>query len=352
MIFRSHPMPRRLLSSAALCALLLTGAFVSPSLAETAGVQAMARGDYVQAVKQLSTAAKAGDPQAQLDLGLLILEGNGANRDPAQAAKWLRMAAEKNLPEAQYQLGLLLDDGQGVEKNKAEAAEWFRKAAQAGNMDASSTLAEMYLSGDGVPKDEGLAARFFQPAADQNDIDSQLALGKLYQQGLGVPKSFNDASVWFRKAAQLGSPEGRYQLAMLLLDSDPSGRNAHAPSQRTVEALKWLDDAAQQNYAPALYVLGMGKLNGIEAPLDISGGMALLQQAADQSHAPSLAQLGHIYLDGKLAPQDQVRGLMYLELAARGGDKAAARQRDDYANSPALPQARKRAQEWLDIHGL
>jgi|GEM_PF-1265524 len=351
-------MPRRYLASAALCALLFSLGATPPAQAqavstqaEIAGAQAMARGDYVQAVKQLSTAAKAGDAQAQLDLGLLILEGKGTNRDPAQAAKWLRQAADKGLAEAQYQLGLLLDDGRGVEKNKAEAAEWFRKAAQSGDIDASSALAEMYLTGDGVPKDEAMAARLFQPAANQNDIDAQVTLGKLYQQGVGVAKSYNDASLWLRKAALLGSAEGRYLLAMLLLDAEPSGRGSHAPNPRSVEALDWLRAAAHQNYAPALYALGMGRLSGVLAPLDVNGGMALLQQAADQGHGPSQAELGRIYLDGKFAPQDTVRGLMYLELAARQGDKAAAKLRDDPANTSSLGAARRRAQEWQEIHG-
>ncbi len=344
---------------AAVMAVVVPFTFPAPARAETAGAQAMARGEYARAVKELMVAAKAGNRQAQYDLGLAYRDGKGMGRDLNQAYKWIRQAADKDLPEAQFEVGQMEEDGDGTEKNVADAAEWYRKAAQHGNVPAMYALGELYRNGDddgnGVAKDEAQAIRWYRPAADKNDIDSQLALGKMYQQGLGVPKNLNDAAVWFRKAAQLGSPEGRYLLALLLMDGDPAHLIGHSPSGASVEAMGWLRAAAEQGFAPAQYYLGMAHLAGVEAPLDGLAAVRLLLQAADQGHAEALYQLGRIYWQGTVVAQDPMRAYMYFDLSVEMGGEAARGERDDLGRTfaPAsLQQAKKRAQEWLQIRGM
>lgn len=323
--------------------------------AETAGAQAMARGDYARAVKEMAVAAKAGDRQAQYELGVAYRDGKGIGRDLNQAFKWIRQAADHDLAEAQFEVGQMKEEGEGTEKNVAEAADWYRKAALQGSVPAMYALGELYRNGDGVAKDEAQAVRWYRPAADKNDVDSQLALGKLYQQGAGVPKNLNDAAVWFRKAAQLGSPEGRYLLALLLLDGDPGHQMGHSPTRTSVEGMEWLRAASDQGFAPAEYYLGMAHLNGVEAPLDGPAAVRLLFRAADQGYPEALYQLGRIYLQGAVVAQDSQRAYMYLELAVQMGSDEAKADRDDLAKTLAaasLQQAKKRAQEWQQIRGM
>ncbi|MDR3438686.1 tetratricopeptide repeat protein [Telmatospirillum sp.] len=341
--------------SAALLGVAALFAVPSGACAETAGAQAMARGDYARAVKEMLVAAKTGDRQAQYDLGLAYRDGKGTGRDLGQAYKWVRQAADKELPEAEFEVGQMEEDGEGTEKNVADAAEWYRKAAQHGNVPAMFALGELYRTGEGVSKDQGQAVRWYRPAADKNDIDSQLALGKLYQQGDGVPKNLNDAAVWFRKAAQLGSPEGRYLLALLLMDGDPTYLIGHGPSRSSVEAMNWLRAAADQNYAPAQYYLGMAHLTGVEARLDGRTAVGLLLQAADQGHAGALRQLGNIYHLGTVVSQDLPRAYMYFDLAVEMGDETAGSDRDEvgHAMTASMIQlAKKRTQDWLQIRGM
>ena len=321
---------------------------------QAAGEQSLARGDYARAMKELTVEARAGDARAQLDLGLLYLNGNGTGRDQLMAYRWLRQAAEKGLPEAQYQVGRLKMAGIGTDKNPQEAADWYGKATAAGNVEASEALAHLYLDGVGVPKDEAQALHLLRPAAEKDVISAQMTLGKMYQDGIGTPKSRNDAALWYRKAAQLGSPEGCYQLAMLLLNNGPDGTAPHPPSPQSVAAVRWLRAAVGQDYAPAQYELGLLHIGGIEATLDVSRGILLLQQAADQGYAPALHRLGVIFAKGGMVAQDQGQGLMYLDLAVDLGDKSAQPERD--ALAAQLPQAvqqlsRRRAREWADIHG-
>ena len=336
------------------CALLVVTA-AAPLRAETAGAQSMARGEYARAVREMTVAAKAGDPQAQFDLGMAYREGKGVGRDPEQAFRWIRMAADKNLADAQFEVAQMEEEGEGVDANPSDAAEWYRKAAKQGNVGALFALGELYRDGRGVAKDETQAVRWFRQAADQNDVESQLMLGGMYQDGQGVVRNLNDAAVWFRKAAQLGSAQGRYQLALVLLGGNPAKVTGHRPSRDTVEAVQWLEAASEQGYAPAQYSLAMAHINGVVAGFDLPKGLELLQQAADQGHPEALRQLGRLYQQGRLLPGDPVRAYTCLDLAVRLGDTGAVNDREEVGRTlnPAQQQmARKRAQDWMTARGL
>ena len=47
------------------------------------------------ALKELLPPAKAGDPDAQLSLGLMYAKGQGVPQDPAEAVKWFRLVADR-----------------------------------------------------------------------------------------------------------------------------------------------------------------------------------------------------------------------------------------------------------------
>ena len=53
-----------------------------------------------------------------------------ASVDPAEAVKEYREAAEEGDAEAQSNLGVMYVKGQGVAQDDAEAVRWFRKAAE------------------------------------------------------------------------------------------------------------------------------------------------------------------------------------------------------------------------------
>jgi TPR repeat protein len=69
--------------------------------------------DYVQARDWLLRAAEEGHPQAQCDLGVLMLgkyKDQPSVEDPEAAVKWLRLAADQGVEEAAghlRELGLL-----------------------------------------------------------------------------------------------------------------------------------------------------------------------------------------------------------------------------------------------------
>ncbi len=67
------------------------------------------------------------------------MKGSSA-RDPKKGVEWCRKAADQGHDEAQYNLGLCYVNGDGVAKDVAEAEKWFRKAAAQGDELAKAAL--------------------------------------------------------------------------------------------------------------------------------------------------------------------------------------------------------------------
>ena len=64
-------------------------------------------------------------------------------KDYEEAVKWYRKAAEQNYADAQVNLGVCYMEGQGVGKDYVEAVKWYRKAAEQGNEFAKKKIAEL-----------------------------------------------------------------------------------------------------------------------------------------------------------------------------------------------------------------
>lgn len=69
--------------------------------------------------------------------------------DPALLAK-----AKAGDAEAQYQLGNAFNYGEKVKRDYAQALIWYRKSAEQGNPDSEFQLGGLYHFGHGVPKDD------------------------------------------------------------------------------------------------------------------------------------------------------------------------------------------------------
>src|ERR1019366_8738746 len=129
-----------------------------------------------------------------LQPGALALAQSSAQTSAKQKAianlKEVAYAGDAN---AQIQLGLIYLTGDGVAKDDAEALKWLRKAADQDNATGERFLAEMYFKGRGVPADNAEAAKWLRLAAEQGDAQSQHNLAVLYTQGLGVPRNLKEA---------------------------------------------------------------------------------------------------------------------------------------------------------------
>lgn len=145
--------------------------------------------DYVAAAAAFTKAAEKGNADAQFNLGLMYLKGQGVAQDNVQALKWFRQSAEQGNPKAQVNLGRMYARAKAVAPNFVTAAYWYRKAADQGYADGQYDLGVFYLSGVGVERSYQKAWRLFLDAAEQSNDSACYQLGLMYLKGLGVAKN-------------------------------------------------------------------------------------------------------------------------------------------------------------------
>ncbi len=107
---------------------------------------ALDAGDFKAAAEILQHLASQGDPNAQINLGMLYLEGKGVAKDEAEAAALFDQSARQGNVTAAMNLGILFRNGQGVAKNLEHAYMWLQ-VAMMGQTGRDRSTASRY-SGD------------------------------------------------------------------------------------------------------------------------------------------------------------------------------------------------------------
>ena len=160
---------RRLVLATAVC----LGMMLPVQADYEAGVNAYYRQDYETALREFKTVAAAGDENAQYNVGLMYLKGQGVPENPEEASRWFHRAAMQGQVDAQSFLGALHADGQGVHQDYALAAYWLTRAADAGHPAAQSFLGQLYFDGLGVARDYVQAYVWFSLAEGNGYRESQ-----------------------------------------------------------------------------------------------------------------------------------------------------------------------------------
>jgi TPR repeat protein len=108
-------------------------------------------GEEDDAVQYHQQEADNGDVPSQLWLGKRYFWGGGGIQpDPVRAQQYFERAAQQGNPEAQYNLGVMLMSGDAAPPDPAASLNYFEQAAAAGFAPAQNGLASQYLSGRGA----------------------------------------------------------------------------------------------------------------------------------------------------------------------------------------------------------
>lgn len=172
------------------------------------------QGDGVD-IAALQQLADRGNADAQFELGIRFLGGEGIGKDDKKAAEWLQKAADQHNLAAMNALGTLHEEGIGFAKDEKKAFEWYEKAAKYGFPLAQQNLAECYDAGKGVSKDTMEAMKWLERAAHQDFAPSQAAYAWKLEKGSGIEKNTQAAAGWYLKAAQNGLIRAMTHLAYL-----------------------------------------------------------------------------------------------------------------------------------------
>ena len=313
--------------------------------------EAFQRGDYEEAHAAWSTFARAGDVDAQFNLGALYENGLGVAEDAEKAARWYRAAADRRLDlarlalarllrtgalepepdesqiklletaarrglaEAQFELGVAYDQGLGVTQNHATAAGWYHRAAEQGLTDAQYNLATLYDEGLGTPRDLERARDWYMRAADAGEPRAMNNLGYIYEKGLAGARDYSEAVVWYRRAARKGLAIAQSNLAALHY----LGRGVARDYE---QSHRWYKAAAEQGDAVGRSGLGLLYANGLGVERDLVRAMAWFSLAA---HAKGSAGTDAIkyrdQLSRLLSPAERAEAqALSLEFANRVDD--------------------------------
>ncbi len=97
------------------------------------GIPGVVEPDYAKAFDFFSKASAGGLLDAQGNLGVLYMNGQGVEKDPVKAAALFKDGAEQKNPLCMFFYAMCLDGGLGVEKDTKEAEAMYRAAARLGN---------------------------------------------------------------------------------------------------------------------------------------------------------------------------------------------------------------------------
>jgi TPR repeat protein len=126
-------------------------------------------------------------------------------------AQWIKLA-EYDYPEAQSNLGLMMIRGEGGQQNIAEG---LRLLEEAGNQNYAPALLEhgkLYQAGKVVPADKARARKFYEEALSLGYMRATYQLGTLAES----EKNYDQAEMYYRQAAQAGVPRAQEKIDALL----------------------------------------------------------------------------------------------------------------------------------------
>jgi len=103
--------------------------------------------DYLNAQRQLTLAAEAGNHDAEQRLGFMFATGKGLVRDYYRAVEYINKAATSGNARAITSLGAMYSNGWGVPEDDAKALALFEKGIELGNPFALSQAGVMYFNG-------------------------------------------------------------------------------------------------------------------------------------------------------------------------------------------------------------
>lgn len=164
----------------------------------------------------LDTAARLGNEDAMLALGQCYLQGVGCNIDTNTAISYLEHVADNGNVRAINMLGGVYQE-LGDYKN---AVLYYEKGVAAGSLESYCNMGYCYQEGLGVVLNSQKAYEMYMFAAEHEYVRGYFMLANCYQQGIYVEASMVEALKWLEKAAEAGNPTAMYYCGSILAEGD------------------------------------------------------------------------------------------------------------------------------------
>ncbi|SUA35716.1 TPR repeat protein [Neisseria zoodegmatis] len=155
--------------------------------------------DILTQYECLKLGAKNNNPIDQQNLATFYLVSR-AEGSKKEAFYWFQKAANQGLPQAQHDLAVMYLEGDGIEKDNNLAKKWAEKAIYNGMVGANGIIGVIESENKNFEK----AFKLYQIAADTGFAPAQYNLGIAYHNGEGVRPDFKEAVKWYELAANQG----------------------------------------------------------------------------------------------------------------------------------------------------
>ncbi|MBC8094969.1 MAG: SEL1-like repeat protein [Akkermansiaceae bacterium] len=338
---------------------------LSLSLAESLPAQTLLTNAV--SVADMEKLAKAGDAEAQVKLGLYIVNNRIAEKY-GDAINWFQKSAAQGNSSAEFNLGFMCQAGIGGPVSLPEALKWYRSSAAKGNYYAQSQLGLLYVEGNGVPKDYTEAFKYLKPASDKGWPPAMSLLGVMYAEGLGVTQDEAGAAKLLEAAAGKGDAKAAEQLKRLqdrmnFAEMKAAAERGDAEAQFKMgnfysnegatqnfpEAKKWLVQAAAKGYGEAGFYLGSMALTGAGQEKDYAEAYKWFLESARSGYSRGCTGLGVLHANGFGVKQDYNEAKTWLLKGAERNDSEAAIQLGLLAqNGLAGPRSSEEAKKWFE----
>jgi TPR repeat protein len=124
-----------------LCSLVIVScASVPTETPYNLGVAAYKKRNYSEAAAQWTKAVASGNTEAMNNLGFLLYNGYGVDKDTDRAIKLWRVASEAGDSESQWHLGRAYETGIGVERSLSKAYAWYACAIQTASNNSTAAI--------------------------------------------------------------------------------------------------------------------------------------------------------------------------------------------------------------------
>ncbi|WP_267349671.1 tetratricopeptide repeat protein [Sphingomonas sp. GM_Shp_2] len=161
-------------------------------------------------------AAQAGEAEAQLVYGQMLLDGTETPADRRAALDWFTRAAAQHHPMALNMVGRCYELGWGCAVDAGRAVACYRIAAGQGLAEAMYNYATQLALGHGVATDRAEALRWLQRAGDLGYAKAVNFIGSFAEDGWAGPRDMAKAARCYARAAEGGDFRAAFNHARML----------------------------------------------------------------------------------------------------------------------------------------
>ena len=145
---------------------------------------------------------------AQYELAMKLLHGDGIAEDPVRATQMLEEAAQEGHREAAFQLGRCYHYGNGVDVDLRTAYQLYLRSAMQGYAMGLNQVGDFYAAGICVRQSWREAIKWYLDATNSTDLSAagyaEYKLALILAEGNGVEQDREAAREWLQKAIDHG----------------------------------------------------------------------------------------------------------------------------------------------------